>query len=179
MAMYDSPLSNLKVASPCSADWDAMAGDERKRFCGDCRLHVYNLSGMARYDAENLLRLSEGRLCVRYYQRPDGTILTQDCPVGWAAVKRRISVFASAAVAVFISLFGGLLVLATFGRGARAVAKIPIPFVKPTPEPAIMGAVAMPSPTPTAEPKQVVGRPVRPQKIDDRLREQVLKHAGI
>ena len=67
----------------------------------------------------------------------------------------------------------------TFGRAARSVAKIPIPFVRPTPEPAIMGAVAMPSPTPTVEPKLVVGRPVRPQKIDDRLREQKLKPAGI
>ena len=179
MAKYDSPLSNVKVASPCSADWEAMAGDERKRFCGDCRLHVYNLSGMTQYDAENLLRLSEGRLCVRYFQRTDGTILTQDCPVGWAAVKRRISVFASAAAAVFISLFGGLLVLATFGRAARAVAKIPIPFVTPTPEPAIMGAVAMPSPSPTPEVKKVMGKPIRPQKIDDQLREQVLKQAGI
>ena len=73
---YDSPLKNLKVASPCSADWDRMAGDDRKRFCGDCKLHVYNLSGMTKYDAENLLRLSEGRLCVRYFQRADGTVLT-------------------------------------------------------------------------------------------------------
>ena len=134
---------------------------------------------MTTYDAENLLRLSEGRLCVRYYQRPDGTILTRDCPVGWAGVKRRISIFASAAAAVIISLFGGLLVLSTFGRATRAISKIPIPFVKPTPEPAIMGAIAMPPPTPTPEVKKVMGRPVRPQKIDDRLREKVLKQAGV
>ena len=62
MAEFDSPLKNLKIASPCTAEWDGMTGNERKRFCGECKLHVYNLSGMTRYDAENLLRLSEGRL---------------------------------------------------------------------------------------------------------------------
>jgi len=179
MAKYDSPLSNLKVASPCPSDWDTMLGDERKRFCGDCNLHVYNLSGTTRYDAENLLRLSEGRLCVRYYQRPDGTVLTQDCPVGWAKVKQRISLFASAAAGILISLFGGLLVLATFGKATRVVSKIPIPFVNPTPEPAVLGMIAMPSPSPTPEVKKVMGEPVRPQKIDDRLRDQVLRQAGV
>ena len=149
MAKYDSPLNNLKIASPCSADWDAMTGDERKRFCSDCKLHVYNLSGMTKYDAENLLRLSEGRLCVRYYQRPDGTILTRDCPIGWARVKQQVSVFAAAAATLIIGLFSGLLMIATFGKTSILVKKIPIPFVNPTPEPVLMGAIAMPSPTPT------------------------------
>ena len=179
MSKYDSPLSNLKIASPCSADWNTMAGDGRKRFCGDCKLHVYNLSGMTKYDAENLLRLSEGRLCVRYYLRPDGTVLTQDCPVGWARVKRRVSIFASATAALLISLFGGVLMLATFGKATRIVKKIPIPFVTPTPGPELMGAVAMPSPTPTPEVKKIIGKPVRPQKIDSELRDQVLRQAVI
>lgn len=179
MRRFDSPLVNLKVASPCSADWGAMAGDERKRFCGDCRLHVYNLSEMTKYDAENLLRLSEGRLCVRYYQRPDGTILTQDCPVGWARVKQRMSAFAAAAAALIIGLFSGLLMLATFGKTGGIVKAIPIPFVTPTPEPVLMGAVAMPSPTPTPEGKKVMGKPARPPKIDNELRDRVLRQAGI
>ena len=62
MARFDSPLKNLKIASPCSANWDEMYGDERKRFCGECKLNVYNLSGMTHYDAENLLRNAEGRM---------------------------------------------------------------------------------------------------------------------
>jgi hypothetical protein len=114
MSKFDSPLENLKIASPCSANWTEMYGDERMRFCGDCKLNVYNLSGMTKYDAENLLRLAEGRLCVRYIQRADGTILTQDCPVGWAKVKQRISVFASAAFAMIFSVLGSLFVLSLF-----------------------------------------------------------------
>ena len=31
MAKFDNPLNNLKVASPCSQDWNAMIGSERKR----------------------------------------------------------------------------------------------------------------------------------------------------
>src|SRR5687767_12416440 len=96
MPKFDSPLDNIKIASPCSADWSEMYGDERKRFCGDCKLNVFNLSGMTKYDAENLLMNSEGRICVRYFQRADGTILTADCPVGWAKVKQRLSVCTTA-----------------------------------------------------------------------------------
>ena len=72
-AKFSSPLNNIKIASPCSQDWDAMIGSERKRYCGDCKLNVYNLSGMSRTEAENLLSNSEGRLCVRFYRRADGT----------------------------------------------------------------------------------------------------------
>ncbi len=149
MSGFDSPLDNLKVASPCSANWSAMQGDERKRHCGECKLNVYNLSGMTKYDAENLLRLAEGRLCVRYVQRADGTILTQDCPVGWAKVKQSISVFAAAAFAMIFSVLGSVFVLSLFSGEKEVVGRMPIPFATPTPRAVpLMGAIAMPSPTP-------------------------------
>lgn len=177
---YDNPLENLKVASPCSQDWDQMAGDDRKRYCGECSLHVYNLSGMTRYDAENLLRLSEGRLCIRYFQRPDGTILTKDCPVGWAAVKRRVSLAAAAAFGLFISVVGTIGVMSVFGRKIDIGRQIP--WVKPTPEPHIMGAIAMPSPTPRVSPTpkrdQKMGKYLPKPKIDEELRQRVLRGAG-
>lgn len=114
MNKYTNPLNKLKVASPCSADWNEMAGDERKRFCGQCNLNVYNLSGMTRDEAENLLITSEGRLCIRFYRRADGTILTEDCPVGWAKVKQRISKTATAAFSLFAGLFGGVVGYAVY-----------------------------------------------------------------
>jgi hypothetical protein len=79
-------LDNIRVAAPCSARWDAMIGDDRARACGDCKKTVYNLSAMTRDEAETLIRDKEGRLCVRYFQRADGTIMLKDCIVG---VKRR------------------------------------------------------------------------------------------
>jgi hypothetical protein len=66
-----------------------MTGDERARFCSQCSLHVYNLSEMTRSEAEALIAEKEGRLCVRYYRRKDGTMLTQDCPVGSRSVKEQ------------------------------------------------------------------------------------------
>ncbi|HQU94355.1 MAG TPA: hypothetical protein PLK77_18810 [Pyrinomonadaceae bacterium] len=180
---YDSPLANLKVASPCSADWERMAGDDRKRFCGDCKLHVYNLSGMTKYDAENLLRLSEGRLCVRYFQRADGTVLTQECPVGWAKVRRRLSLAATAAFGMLLSIAGIFGVTSSFGRKNIVMGDIK-PYTTPTPQPTpdappLMGAIAMPSPTPRVSPspkdQPLMGKPV----IKDELREKVLRQAGI
>lgn len=184
---YDSPLANLKVASPCSADWDRMAGDDRKRFCGDCKLHVYNLSGMTKYDAENLLRLSEGRLCVRYFQRADGTVLTQECPVGWAKVRRRLSLAATAAFGMLLSIAGIFGVTSSFGRKNIVMGDIK-PYTTPTPQPTpdappLMGAIAIPPPKPKASPSPKgewkVGEKVAPNKIDEELRQRVLKQAGI
>jgi hypothetical protein len=153
MSCFESPLNNIKIASPCSADWEGMFGNERKRFCGECKLNVYNLSGMTRTEAESLLEQSEGRLCVRYYRRADGTILTKDCPVGWARVKQRTSRMATAALSVIVSFLAGLSFFAAFSKKVDLVVRLPIPFATPTPryEP-LMGAVAIPSPKPA--PKQ-------------------------
>lgn len=87
-------LDQIKIASPCSADWDRMEGDDRVRFCGECKKNVFNLSEMTRRDAEALLKETNGNLCARIYRRTDGTVLTEDCPVGLqtniARVRRRI-----------------------------------------------------------------------------------------
>ena len=33
-------LDNIRVATPCSADWNQMTGDERARLCGQCNRDV-------------------------------------------------------------------------------------------------------------------------------------------
>lgn len=91
-----SILDGLRVASPCAASWERMQGDERSRFCSLCGLNVYNLSAMTRPEAEALAARREGRLCVRFFKRADGTVLTQDCPVGLRALRRRLALFACA-----------------------------------------------------------------------------------
>ena len=68
-----------------------MAGDERKRFCQQCELHVYNLASMTEQEAVQLIEETQGRLCGRIYRRKDGTVLTQDCPVGLRAVRRKLA----------------------------------------------------------------------------------------
>src|SRR5262249_19517730 len=82
-------LDNIRVASPCPASWDKMTGDDRVRHCQECKLNVYNLSEMTRIEAERLVANREGRMCVRFYRRADGTILTRNCPRALQAVIRR------------------------------------------------------------------------------------------
>src|SRR4030095_5299863 len=91
MSQFTSPLDHVRIAAPCKADWDSMFGDERVRFCGQCNLNVYNLSEMTKSDAAVLVARTEGRLCVRFYRRVDGSILTRNCPIGLRAIKRRLS----------------------------------------------------------------------------------------
>lgn len=90
MSNLNSPLDTVQTASPCPADWDKMSGDEQRRFCGECGLHVYNISAMTRPEAEALIIGSTGRLCIGIYRRADGTIITRDCPVGMRAVRQRV-----------------------------------------------------------------------------------------
>ena len=82
-------LDNIRIATPCKADWNEMVGDERVRHCMKCDKDVFNLSQMTRDDAESLLREKQGNLCARYFQRADGTILTSDCVVGKQQRRRR------------------------------------------------------------------------------------------
>jgi hypothetical protein len=93
-------LEDLRIASPCSESWDGMSGDERVRFCGRCNKNVYNLSAMTRAEAESLVAAREGRVCVRFYKRFDGTVLTTDCPEGQRKRRRRLAVVAAGAGAI-------------------------------------------------------------------------------
>lgn len=119
MAEFNNPLNNIRIASPCSANWDEMVGSERRRYCSECKLNVYNLSGMTRRDAENLILSSEGRLCVRFYRRTDGTVLTKDCPVGWQAIKRRVSQVAAAFASLIFAVLSGIGSTAYFNQSSK------------------------------------------------------------
>jgi hypothetical protein len=101
----DDILGTVRIASPCRASWEGMEGDERSRHCEACNKNVYNLSGMTRAEAEALVTRAEGRLCVRFYRRADGTMLTQDCPVGVWAMRKRMATTLACAATLFISLY--------------------------------------------------------------------------
>jgi hypothetical protein len=91
-------LPNIRVATPCTADWNQMTGDDRVRHCATCDKDVFNLSAMTRDDAEALILQKAGDLCARYYQRTDGTILLADCTVGVAQKRKRRVIAAGAAM---------------------------------------------------------------------------------
>jgi hypothetical protein len=106
MATHPFDLDQIRIASPCPAKWAAMSGDERVRFCAACKLHVYDLSAMTREAATRLVEGAEGRLCVRFRRRADGTILTADCPLGIRAVGRRLRAVAAAILGWLIPSIG-------------------------------------------------------------------------
>lgn len=108
MVHFTNSLDHVRVAAPCSADWERMAGTERVRFCGHCTKNVYNLSSMTRREAEALIVQTEGQLCVRFYRRADGSILTQNCPVGLRALKRRASRAVNATISTLLGFLAGV-----------------------------------------------------------------------
>jgi len=81
-----------------------MTGDNRVRFCNHCQLNVYNLSALSRVEAEELIASTEGRLCARLFRRADGTVLTENCPVGLRALRRRVAKRTTAIFATIVSL---------------------------------------------------------------------------
>jgi hypothetical protein len=153
-------LPNIRVAAPCTADWNAMTGDERQRACGQCNKNVYNLSNMTRDEAEALIIAKEGKLCVRYYQRTDGTIILKDCEV--AISNRRKRRLIAAGAAALLAGGGGVAMM------LRTKAKI-----APAPQYPhyTMGAVAMPEPV---EVKGEVAMPEPPPPPPPPIVEQVV-----
>lgn len=132
-------LDGLRIASPCKVSWESMTGDDRVRACASCKMNVYNLSDMTKTEAENLLTVSEGRVCVAFFRREDGTILTKDCPVGLRAIRVRVAVAAAS--------LGAWLLAALWSVGLRKdpPGKIPEPVITRTAGmPLLMGEAVAP-----------------------------------
>ena len=112
-----------------------MFGNERVRFCGQCSQYVYNLSAMTREQAEDLVLRHEGQLCVRFYKRKDGTIITNNCPVGLRALKAKYNstkAIILRAALMFLAYLGALFLIER------------LPVAKPV----IVGAMDRPVPFP-------------------------------
>lgn len=159
MANFSNSLDRVKIAAPCSADWEQMFSfeGERVRFCSQCNLNVYNLSSMSRSEATALIARTEGRLCVRFYRRADGTVLTENCPVGLRALKRRVAWVAQLLLGMIVSLLAGA------GLSKLADAVRPRTVVT-------MGGIAPPVER-RAEPNmEIVGAVVTPESLLDEMR---------
>jgi len=95
------------VSSPCPVSWDSMTGDSKIRFCGQCRLNVYNLAEMTREEVSTVVRETGGRLCGRLYVRADRMATVSDCPRG--AFRKRVRRGIMVAAVLVLAGFGGLL----------------------------------------------------------------------
>jgi hypothetical protein len=97
-------IDQLQVISPCSAGWDRMSGDDKKRFCAECDKFVYDFSQMTRRQVEAIVSIHRGRMCARIARRPDGSLLTLETPQVHPAVARRASPVVNATLAAILSL---------------------------------------------------------------------------
>ncbi len=141
-----SPLDQVRIATPCPMSWDAMKGDDRRRFCDACKLHVYDLSNMREQEALDLIARSEGRLCVRLWRRKDGTVITADCPIAVAdRARRRVRKLALALTGLMLAIMGGIA-FAGSDTGKRIIAKISAMFTIREDRPA--GGIGPPPPPP-------------------------------
>src|SRR3954470_1861862 len=55
-----------RISQPCSQEWEAMKGDDKRRFCDQCHLHVHNLSAMSPTEQQALLSQRSTRQCIAY-----------------------------------------------------------------------------------------------------------------
>jgi hypothetical protein len=177
--LFNNPLDldKIDVASPCHARWEDMVGSDRVRFCGSCQKNVFNLSGMKRDEASELLRATDGKLCVRFFRRQDGTILTQDCPVGIALVVRRAKRATLIAAATTIGAIATMLTFLGLSMTKKAGCELQnvktqieevIPEITPPiptmgEPPPLMGDVAPPPQPP--KPIQKMGKVKRPVEV--------------
>ena len=155
-------LDCIDIPIPCKASWDAMVGDERVRHCGDCRQNVYNIAAFSRGEATRLLQERTGRVCLRIFRRPDGTVITDDCRARLrAARKRGLLIFA-----------GTLLVVAWAQLCAQLTGLMSLRRVmssSTTAEPAAVSAEA--KPVPIMPPTATMGAPPPPRESEPRRRK--------
>ncbi|MDR3615995.1 MAG: hypothetical protein P4L53_20730 [Candidatus Obscuribacterales bacterium] len=148
MAMEDGTrdiINNLRIASPCPMLWGDMqrTHEEAVRFCGDCHKKVYDVSKMSAKETTMLLQKAEvsgASICMQLYRRADGTILTDDCPVGMRRIRdtwRKLRSTAAAFV-VFLcsqSLFAQGKDLAAQSKSSSTRPRVPVPSDSAVPPP--------------------------------------------
>jgi hypothetical protein len=156
-AKWRPRLEDVRVAAPCNVSWDTMVGDDRVRFCGKCEKNVYNLSAMPREEAEAFLADRGGNVCVRLYKRADGTVLTEDCPVG---MKRRSRVRLALAVGGGLLASAAVAVAGMDGKCKTSPEAWQQGDVRP-----LQGAVAFPLPSATEEPSAEAPPPHPPEHV--------------
>lgn len=152
-------LRQIEIANPCPENWDAMAGDEQKRFCAGCGCFVHNISEMPAAGAEALLRQSD-KVCTRITVDAKKGILTRD---GW--IPKLMLAGAMAATVAGCAPTSADIGTGTTGsissdQQGDLLGKVAVQEPKPTPQ-VFVGDVAVPPKPikPTKETHRVLGRP--------------------
>ncbi|MCE9594547.1 MAG: hypothetical protein K8S98_10160 [Planctomycetes bacterium] len=161
----------LRIQAPCSKTWGELQGDEKQRYCSECRLHVHAAAQLTRDEARELVSRSESRICMRVQYDPSGTPIFRDSTIAPTA-RRPASRFASWALSAAVGLLAACSGRSseqeqpndpnTGGEASNKMGKVAPPELlgdvatpAPQPPPERLGEVSVPEPTPTPEPPLV------------------------
>lgn len=79
--MTDQPLRPqiaLQINKPCPKSWGELIGDDKKRFCSECSLHVHNAAQLSEREAQDILSSASSRVCMRIEYDSNGTPVFRD-----------------------------------------------------------------------------------------------------
>ena len=65
-----------RIEKPCPANLGSMPGDEKRRFCAHCQLHVHNLSAMTPDEQSHVMKEAKERICVTYVLSPNSKVVS-------------------------------------------------------------------------------------------------------
>jgi hypothetical protein len=73
----------IQIRTPCSKQWSELIGDDRRRFCSACSLHVHNATQLTRAEATELITSGESRVCLRVeYDASGAPLFREPAPAG-------------------------------------------------------------------------------------------------
>ena len=128
MATRSERLNLLTIGSSCSATWEDMAGDDRRRFCMACSREVLDFARMTEREIAARIEVSRGRLCARL-TRIDGSLVTLPPsgrePCGPPSERRTPSVTA-ALVTAFLGVSGGAAQASSTSSGSEVAVTAPV-----------------------------------------------------
>ena len=131
-----TPLPVIEIPEPCTADWNTMTGDNRRRFCAHCQRHVHDLSAMRNDEVLDLICRNAGDLCVQFERAADGQVMTLDYQPAAARPRWRYHWI----IVAVLAAVGATVGRATWQqepppprlRGAMAPVRLPSPPVAPS-----------------------------------------------
>jgi hypothetical protein len=171
-------LERIAIETPCRERWERMGGDERVRRCARCHRDVYDLALMTHAEIETLFVKAGGVPCVRLRRRPDGRVVTADCPVPPPSIARRVVQTAVAGAMLGASAAAGAAIHSAYtdsSLGHAYVAPPPMELLPaPIPEPMVPFSMARAEIPPAPEEPMMattMGAPVLapPPITDDEL----------
>lgn len=98
----------IPIVQPCTADWQAMSGDDRQRLCAQCQKHVHNLSALTAGELRKFVAERDGSECIGYEYDERGRVVLAPRWPGLARFFHRLRTgFGWALAAILPAIFSG------------------------------------------------------------------------